>query len=280
MKRLWTVLVLIVGLCVAMPATASAERATWKDKNVDFSTIQTVTVPDDAAWQAGTHPSDIDILKVRNRIDDTTTKALSNYKVTMLPVAAAQDQKNIEAFTQEATESAAADNAGVTAPKTAVNTGANSTATATTKVASPKALPKVDTSVSPITDADVAKTEATLGSADKTAAPADAHVHINITNWQYRQYWVEPQLYTTYRTMVHYDRWGHAYYWTVPVERVEPGYYVTVAYMTAHFTVTDASGHVIYETIDSRSADKDPVDMFGHALSQFYSEFNSVGKHK
>ncbi len=91
---------------------------------------------------------------------------------------------------------------------------------------------------------------------------------------------MEPQLYTTYRTMVHYDRWGHAYYWTVPVERVEPGYYVTVAYMTAHFTVTDASGHVIYETIDSRSADKDPVDMFGRALSQFYSEFNSVGTHK
>ena len=71
MKLLWTVLVLIVGLCVAMPATASAERATWKDKNVDFSTIQTVTVRGDGAWQAGTHSSDIDILKVRNRIDDS-----------------------------------------------------------------------------------------------------------------------------------------------------------------------------------------------------------------
>lgn len=217
MKRLWMALALFVSLWGLMPATVNAERATWKDKAVNFSTIQTITVPDDATWQPGTHPSDIDRLKLRNRIDKMTVKGLSNYAVTVAPVAPLEDEK-------------------------------------------------------------VAKLDGTLSEVEKPAISADAHVHITITDWQYRQYWVAPQLYTTYRTIRHYDRWGHAYYWTVPVERVEPGYYMTVASMTAHFTVTDALGHTIYKTIDSRSADKDPVDMFGRALSQFYSEFNKLGR--
>lgn len=246
MNRLWTVLALVASLCVAMPATASAERASWKAKNVDFSAIQTITVPDAATWQAGTYPSDIDRLKVRNRLDETTTKALTNYTVRILPVAVAIEEQNREGFTEQPNEET-----GIVM--------AHSEAAAV--------LPTRE-----------AVTRASVVSTAETTAPADAQVHINITKWQYRQYWVEPQLYTTYRTIRHYDRWGHVQYWTVPVERVQPGYYVTTAYMTAHFTVTDASGRTIYETIDSRSANKDPADMFGRALSQFYSEFNEIGR--
>lgn len=246
MNRLWTVLALVASLCVAMPATASAERASWKAKNVDFSAIQTITVPDAATWQTGTYPSDIDRLKVRNRLDETTIKALSNYTVRILPVAVAIEEQNQEAFTEQSNKELS--------------------------IASPHSE-----TVTVWPTGDVA-TNTSVTSTGETRAPADAQVHINITKWQYRQYWVEPQLYTTYRTIRHYDRWGHVQYWTVPVERVRPGYYVTTAYMTAHFTVTDASGRTIYETIDSRSANKDPADMFGRALSQFYSEFNEIGR--